>query len=110
MTPKSHMLSVSDPSSRCIAGTDCLLGENGWNSDSTFASQIKVGSQRPILTLEEIEHHLEDVKCEDGKMKLHFVDTSSTRDARAACHGDAGGLIITSHESCNEDGERAVYQ
>lgn len=104
------MLSVSNPSSGCIVEADFVLEENGWNGDSTFASQIKVGSQRPILTLEEIEHHLEDVKCEDGMMQLHFVDTSSTRDARAACHGDAGGLIITSHESCNEDGERAVYQ
>ncbi|OAL51833.1 hypothetical protein IQ07DRAFT_506253 [Pyrenochaeta sp. DS3sAY3a] len=84
--------------------------ENGWNGDSTFASQIRVGSQKPILTLEEIEHHLEDVKCDDGVVTLHFVDTSSTRDARAACHGDTGGLIITSHESCNVDGERAVYQ
>lgn len=45
-------------------------------------------------------------------MMLHFVDASSARDARAACHGGhggMGGLIITSHHSCNKDGERAVY-
>ncbi|KAJ4374952.1 hypothetical protein N0V83_002031 [Neocucurbitaria cava] len=84
--------------------------ENGWNSRSTFASQVKVSSQKPVLTLEEIEHHLQDVECGDATMKLHFVDTSSARDARSACNGAAGGLIITSHETCNQDGERAVYR
>jgi hypothetical protein len=44
---------------------------------------------------------------------LHFVDAGSAQDARAACHGGhggIGGLIITSHQSCNRDGERAVYK
>ncbi|KAF9696639.1 hypothetical protein EKO04_005347 [Ascochyta lentis] len=87
--------------------------ENGWNGRETFASSVKVGSKKPILNLEEIEHHLQDVQCGDDRMKLHFVDASSARDARAACHGGhggLGGLIITSHESCNRDGERAVYR
>ncbi|CAO2653945.1 Nn.00g106780.m01.CDS01 [Neocucurbitaria sp. VM-36] len=75
-----------------------------------FASQVKVNSQKPILTLEEVEHHLQDVECGDATMKLHFVDTSSARDARFACHDTVGGLIITSHETCNQDGERAVYR
>jgi hypothetical protein len=72
-----------------------------------------VGSKKPIVNLEEIEHLLEDVECRDGKMMLSFVDTLSARDARAACHGGhggMGGLIITSHPSCNREGERAVYK
>ncbi|KAF1361770.1 hypothetical protein EJ07DRAFT_109790 [Lizonia empirigonia] len=46
-------------------------------------------------------------------MMLHFVDASSAQDARAACfggHGGMGGLVVTSHESCNKEGERAVYK
>ena len=46
-------------------------------------------------------------------MMLHFVDASSAHDARIACHGGhggMGGLIITSHEGCNKDGERSVYR
>jgi hypothetical protein len=84
--------------------------ENVWSDESTFASQVKVASQKPVVNLEEHEHHLQDVQCDDGMMKLQFVDASSARDARAACHGPDGGLIITSHESCNEEGERSVYQ
>lgn len=99
---------LSQPGDRIVA--DDLPDENGWDSRSTFASQVKVSSQKPVLTLEEIEHHLQDVECGVATMKLHFVDTSSARDARSACHGAAGGLIITSHETCNQDGERAVYR
>ncbi|KAG9190413.1 hypothetical protein G6011_08501 [Alternaria panax] len=84
--------------------------ENIWNDESTFASQVKVSSQTLLLNLEEHEHHLQDVQCGDDTVKLHFVDTSSARDARSACHGANGGLIITSHESCNEEGERSVYR
>ncbi|KAH6643594.1 hypothetical protein C7974DRAFT_347750 [Boeremia exigua] len=87
--------------------------ENGWDGRETFASSVKVGSRKPILCLEEIEHLLEDVQCGNGGMMLHFVDESAARDARAAAHGGhggMGGLIITSHHSCNRDGERAVYK
>ncbi|EOA84581.1 uncharacterized protein SETTUDRAFT_61645, partial [Exserohilum turcica Et28A] len=41
---------------------------------------------------------------------LHFVDASSARDARAASHHNGTGLIITSHEGCNAEGERSVYR
>jgi hypothetical protein len=77
---------------------------------STFASQVNVKSHKPVLNLEEIEHHLADVNCKAGKMTLDFVDTSSARDAFHSCHGDDGGLIVTSHYSCNTEGERAVYR
>ncbi|KAH7378275.1 hypothetical protein BKA66DRAFT_571703 [Pyrenochaeta sp. MPI-SDFR-AT-0127] len=84
--------------------------ENAWNGESTFASQVKVRSQKPVFNLEEFEHHLQDAQCSDDILSLHFVDKSSARDARFACHGDNGGLVITSHESCNDEGERAVYR
>jgi len=84
--------------------------ENGWGGRSTFASQVKVKSQKPIMVLEEIEHFLQDVQCEEGQMKLSFADSPSARDALHSCHGKDGGLVITSHDSCNEAGERAVYR
>jgi hypothetical protein len=89
---------------------DASTEENGWGGAVTFASQVKVESQKPVLNLEEIEHHLQDVSCADGKMKLSFVDTSSARDAYFSCHEKGGGLVITSHDSCNGEGERAVYR
>ncbi|KAJ5021861.1 hypothetical protein PSV08DRAFT_345832 [Bipolaris maydis] len=83
--------------------------ENAWSDASTFASQVKVSSQKPVFALEEHEHHLKSVECGKDAMKLHFVDASSARDARAA-YGEDGGLIITSHKSCNDEGEREVYR
>ncbi|EUC40949.1 hypothetical protein COCMIDRAFT_40810 [Bipolaris oryzae ATCC 44560] len=83
--------------------------QNAWSDASTFASQVRVSSQKPVFTLEEYEHHLKAVECGNNAMKLHFVDASSARDARAA-YGEDGGLIITSHASCNGEGEREVYR
>ncbi|KAF9733418.1 hypothetical protein PMIN01_09101 [Paraphaeosphaeria minitans] len=80
-----------------------------YNGHSIFASNLKVASKKPILNLEDIEHHLEDVKCVDGKITLKFADTSSAIDARLACHGSEGGIIVTSHLGCNPAGERSVY-
>ena len=87
--------------------------DKGHQSLETFASTVKVSSKKPILQLEEIEDFLQDVRCQDGRLMLRFVDADSARDARAACHdghGGTGGLIITSHESCNRENERAVYK
>lgn len=86
-----------------------LAAENAWSDTLTFASQVKVKSQKPVLNLEQHEHHLQDVQCSDGQITLRFVDAASAKDAHFACHGDDGGLIVTSHESCNSEGERAVY-
>ncbi|PSN61431.1 hypothetical protein BS50DRAFT_151705 [Corynespora cassiicola Philippines] len=84
--------------------------ENGLSGRPVFASHVTVGSKKPILNLEEIEDYLQDVKCgSDGKMKLVFKDRIAARDARLACSDEDGGLIITSHEGCNVDGERSVY-
>jgi hypothetical protein len=90
--------------------TDLEIEENGWNGRSTFASQVMVKSKKPIMNLEEIEHMLQDVQCEDGQIKLSFVDTSSARDAYSSCKEENGGLMITSHDGCNKEGERAVYR
>lgn len=103
---ESKLLNGSDKDSFANTITD----ENGWNNKKTFASEVRIASAKPVLNLEEIEHHLKDVYCSDGRITLDFVDTSSARDAFHACHGESGGLIITSHESCNAHGERIVYK
>jgi hypothetical protein len=94
----------------CQIHANTKTEENGWAGTQTFASQVKVSSRKPVLNLEEVEHYLQDVQCGDGKMKLSFVDSSSARDAYFSCHNRNGGLVITSHESCNVEGERAVYR
>lgn len=80
-----------------------------YDGHSIFASNLKVASKKPVLNLEDIEHHLEDVQCVNGKINLKFADTSSAIDARLACHGPEGGIVVTSHLGCNPEGERSVY-
>ncbi|KAF2011857.1 hypothetical protein BU24DRAFT_465450 [Aaosphaeria arxii CBS 175.79] len=80
---------------------------DGANGQTVFASQVKVGSERPVLKLEDIDHHLQDVECKGDSMKLRFGDKVHARDTRNACHG---GVIITSHEGCNAEGERSFYK
>ncbi|KAF2263947.1 hypothetical protein CC78DRAFT_617150 [Lojkania enalia] len=84
--------------------------ENGWSGEPVFASQVRVSSDSPILNLEDIEHHLRNVQCSDESIKLHFVDTVSARDAKEACMNEHGGIVVTSHEGCNSDGQRSVYK
>jgi hypothetical protein len=83
--------------------------EHSRTGNSIFASQFTFVAKKPILTLREIEHHLTGVHCGSGMMILGFMDTESAIDAGAACRGTNGGLIITSHKSCNVKGARAVY-
>lgn len=62
------------------------------------------------MNLEDIEHHLSDVRCEDDKMTLEFFDAAAAADATGACHDeDEGAIIVTSHEGCNNEGERVAY-
>ncbi|KAJ4308075.1 hypothetical protein N0V94_009504, partial [Neodidymelliopsis sp. IMI 364377] len=103
----------SFPTPIYTTSTDLIPEQNKWSDKDTFASSVKVRSKKPVLKLEDIEHHLQDVQCEGGRMQLQFTSPSLAQDARAAClggHGGTGGLVITSHESCNRDGERAVYK
>ncbi|KAF2202214.1 hypothetical protein GQ43DRAFT_5691 [Delitschia confertaspora ATCC 74209] len=87
-----------------------IESENGFQSNSIFASQVRVKSEAPILSLEDIEHHLSDVQCSAETMKLSFVSGVSKRDAHHACKHEKGGYIITSHSTCNAEGERSVFK
>jgi len=104
------MLKVWSPKFSVRSLANQVPDENIWRGVQTFASQVKVNSHKPVLNLEEVEHHLRGVQCGQGTMHLKFVDTVSARDAFFSCRGDDGGLIITSHDSCNIEGERAVYR
>jgi hypothetical protein len=84
-----------------------LTDANDWNGKRIFQSRVKVSSENPIFHIEQHEHHVEEVRCADGMMHIRFVDSVSARDAMEAC---SGGTVITSHESCNVEGERSVYK
>lgn len=75
-------------------------------SDSQFAAKLAMEFKTPTLMLEDIEHHLQKVECFDSRVYLHFSSTSDLEVAQEEFSSVAKFLLITSHEGCNEYGER----
>jgi hypothetical protein len=63
----------------------------------------------PALALEDIESHLESVQCSDSVLVLDFMDELALRQAKGEWDGLSNFILISSHPSCNKDGERAPY-
>ena len=60
----------------------------------------------PALLLEDIEHHMEQIVCFPSKIYLYFSSEGALQHARQEFNSVRNFLVITSHEGCNEDGER----
>ncbi|KAL8809316.1 MAG: hypothetical protein Q9200_003514, partial [Gallowayella weberi] len=104
------MLTVSILRSRCksrrlISGQADTLGKD----DERFAAQVQLTTKLPTLTLEEIDHYLTDVTCAGSFVTLSFA-TTPARDAAMKDYGrDKDFYLVTSHDTCNDGGERNVY-
>ncbi|KAF2753798.1 hypothetical protein EJ05DRAFT_172005 [Pseudovirgaria hyperparasitica] len=84
--------------------------ENAHDLSNTFFSKVRFGSNLPIITFEEIEHHLEDVQCGSSHITVELRSREAQEALRGACDNEDGAYIITSHDGCNPDGERTAYQ
>lgn len=60
----------------------------------------------PALLLEDIEHHIGMIDCFDSRVYLYFHSTAALEHAHQEFQSVEYFLLITSHEGCNEDGER----
>ncbi len=60
----------------------------------------------PALLLEDIEHHTGMIDCFDSRIYLYFSSVQAFEHAHEEFNSVSNFLIITSHEGCNEDGER----
>ena len=65
--------------------------------------------QRPALLLEDIEHYLDRVDCYAGGVDLHFHSPSAFAHAHEEFKSVDSFFLITSHEGCNEYGERGPH-
>ena len=74
-----------------------------------MAATVRLGSNKPILVLEEIEHLLYNVECTFGSIE---ISTSGTMDQhmRDQLHSLNRGHIITSHVTCNDAAGRQAYR
>ena len=60
----------------------------------------------PALILEDIEDHIEQVECLGSTIYLYFSSEQALRDAHEEFKSVGSFLLVTSHDGCNEDGER----
>ena len=65
-----------------------------------------VDFKTPTLVLEDIEDHIDFVGCAASAILLHFSSEEALRDAHEEFKGVGSFLLVTSHDGCNEDGER----
>jgi hypothetical protein len=99
-------------SSACVRWFDLtvIVDENVHSSTSVFASTVKLHSKNPILFLEEFEDLIMRVQCSHSSIDLTFSSGSACATAIAAWGHIQEAIVVTSHDECNGDGERAVYE
>jgi len=86
------------------------VDQNLDNIDSTFASTVRLSADRPILVLEEFEHSIKNLRCNPSGIDIAFASGSACAAAMAAWEKVGDAIVVTSHEGCNEDGERAIFE
>lgn len=77
--------------------------------EKRLAAQVHLTTKLPTLTLEDIDHHLSGVTCSGSLVTLSFATAPAKNDAVNDLAGGKIFYLITSHDTCNDDGERNVY-
>ena len=60
----------------------------------------------PALMLEDVEHHIESIGCYSSEIRLYFKSVGVLKRTHSELTSVDSFLLVTSHEGCNEDGER----
>lgn len=76
---------------------------------SQFGARLRMAAIKPTLALEEIDDHLEEIRCSDNEIELRFANVKTFQLAYKELDSIEQFLLITSHEGCNHDGERVAY-
>lgn len=75
-------------------------------SNTQFGARLGMQFKIPALILEDIEHHIESITCHKTEIHLHFSSAELLRRAHNEIANVDSFLLVTSHQGCNEDGER----
>jgi hypothetical protein len=92
-----------------IIVTYLLLDKSLTSSASARFAKTCMSYKLPALALEDIESHLENIKCSDSVIVLEFVHEVILEQARKEWDDLSEFIAISSHPGCNGDGERAPY-
>ncbi|MCJ1473347.1 hypothetical protein MMC13_001998 [Lambiella insularis] len=74
-----------------------------------FSAHVHLGSSRPVLALEDIEHLIESVQCDADSARVTFNSAQHLWTVRDALSPGSGFALVTSHWSCNDEGSRVPY-
>ena len=77
-----------------------------YGSTSQFAAKLGMQFKTPALMLEDVEHHIESIGCYSSEIHLHFKSAEVLERVHKEFTSVDSFLLVTSHEGCNEDGER----
>ncbi|KAF1851563.1 uncharacterized protein K460DRAFT_413105 [Cucurbitaria berberidis CBS 394.84] len=75
-----------------------------------MSSHIHLEADRPTLLLEDFDHHLTKVECHGSKMSVSVRSGQSYRMAKDACTSLVGGLLISSHHTCGDNGAHTIHR
>jgi hypothetical protein len=78
-------------------------------SNSPFGAIAAMEFKKPTLLLEDIEHHIKAIDCFESRVDLYFSSSKALNHAYKEFKTVDSFLLITSHEGCNEDGQRDPY-
>lgn len=103
------MCFLLSPGMRTAMITDNGEDSFGDEDDNRFAAQVHLTTKLPTLALEDIDHHVDYVSCSKTSITLGFVTASSKQAAIEELRSNDIFYLVTSHRTCNNDGERKVY-
>ncbi|KAF2807985.1 uncharacterized protein BDZ99DRAFT_500259 [Mytilinidion resinicola] len=84
--------------------------ENQYGDSSAFVSSVQIKSEAPILVLEDIEQFLSHIRCTESTIELRFDSPKDAEATKHACHHENGAFAVTSHFTCNAEGERSIFK
>jgi hypothetical protein len=89
---------------------DQLLAEQTHESSSQFAARVRMSARLPTVVLEDVDDHFNDIVCAHSSIHLHFATEESMTLTYEELKGMGEFFVVTSHEGCNNDGEREPYR
>ena len=79
------------------------------SDNKRLVAKVYVTTKLPTLVLEDIDHHLGEVLCSESFVTVSFATAAAKYIALQDLTLHETFYLITSHGTCNEDGERRVY-
>ena len=78
------------------------------DSSAVFGATLHVGTKKPTVVLEHVEHMISEISCSPAGIFLNFSSESAAVNA-AKSWTMSEFVVVTSSPSCNNDGERVPY-